>query len=62
MDPNRFLREEFVDVAEGASVDEIIVLKTHARAELHQAAELVHLQHESADAPLNANGSRQSPD
>ncbi len=62
MDPNRFLREEFVDVADGASVDKVIVLKTEARAELHQAAELVHLEHVSTDAPLNANGTRQSPD
>ncbi len=61
-DPGRFLEEEFVDVADEASADKVIVLKTHARAQLHQAAERARLQHESANAPLKANGTRQSPD
>lgn len=60
-DPTRFPREQFVDAADGASVDKVFVLKAHARAEIHQAAELLGLQHESTDAPVNEDGSRQSP-
>ena len=61
MDPTRFLREEFVNVADRDSLDKVIVLKTHARLEIHEAAEPLGLQHESTDAPLNADGIRQSP-
>lgn len=56
MDPARFLREEFVEAAEEASKDKMIVLKrmqNPARAQVHQAAELLGLQHSSTTAPIN---------
>ncbi len=61
MDPTRFLREQFVSAAHAAPGDKVIVLKTHARAEIHEVAELLGLEHQSANAPLNTDGSRPSP-
>jgi hypothetical protein len=59
MDPTRFLRKEFVDVNDRDLIDKVIVLRTHARFKIHEAAEPLGLQHESTDAPLDADGSLQ---
>ena len=57
-DPSRFLRETF---AEDSLVD-VVVLKTHGRSELHEAAKPLGLQTVSENAPLNSDGSRPSID
>ena len=61
MDATRFLREEFVEASDETSMDKAIVLKTDARFALHEAAELLGLQHQSVNAPLSADGSYPSP-
>ena len=62
MDPQYFLREFFHldNIQRSDHNEEIVVLKTHRRAELHQAAELLKLEHNSIDAPRNVDGSKPS--
>ena len=64
MDSRRFLQEYFyLDGVEDSSHDEdAVVLKTHFRSELHQAAESLRLEHNSVDAPAHADGTRPSID
>ncbi|KAI9789406.1 MAG: hypothetical protein M1816_006066 [Peltula sp. TS41687] len=58
-DPVRFLRETFVP---GERKTTAVVVKTHHRLELHQAATSLNLQSQATEAPLNPNGSRPSVD
>lgn len=59
-DMKRFLLEQF-GPGQGDK-DLAVVVKTHQRRELHEAAEKLRLQHESVDAPLKLDGSRPNVD
>ncbi|MCJ1243977.1 hypothetical protein MMC30_001174 [Trapelia coarctata] len=60
VDTCRYLLEQFGS-SQGNS-DPAVVIKTHQRPELHEAAEKLGLQHESVDAPRKPDGSRPNVD
>ena len=60
MDTCRYLVEQFGPGQRES--DPVVVIKTHRRRELHEAADKLALQHESVDAPRGPDGSRPNPD